>query len=171
MCFYDVKRWRLTYTESGIFSMLPWIPFTAKWPVRPANTQISPGIRPVWSESSLSLWIIVGPLATLWAQSKDTDQIGREPRSIWVFAGRTSFCCFCRAVARTFSGPFILGYSEYSVHLKFCSRGRARVRGRGRARGRRVRLSSVVLNTAAHEQVDCVKPNTVYSILYDFLSS
>ena len=32
--------------------------------VRPAKTQISLGIRPVWSESSLSAWRKLGPLAT-----------------------------------------------------------------------------------------------------------
>ena len=57
--------------------------------VRPAKTQISLGIRPVWSESSLSAWRNLGPLATHWAHSKDADQTGRMPRLIWVFAGRT----------------------------------------------------------------------------------
>ena len=42
---------------------------TNKWHVRPAKTQISLGIHPVWSESSLSTW--------------------RKPRVIWVFTGRT----------------------------------------------------------------------------------
>ena len=39
--------------------------------VRPAKTQISLGIRPVWSESSLSAWRKLGSLATHWAQSDD----------------------------------------------------------------------------------------------------
>ena len=42
-----------------------------KWPVRPATTQISLGIRPVWSESSLSTWRNIGPLTTYWADSED----------------------------------------------------------------------------------------------------
>ena len=42
-----------------------------KWPVRPAMTRISLGICPVWSESSLSAWRNIGPLATHWAHSKD----------------------------------------------------------------------------------------------------
>ena len=42
-----------------------------KWHVRPAKTQISLGIRPVWSESSLSAWRNHGPLATHWAHSED----------------------------------------------------------------------------------------------------
>ena len=57
--------------------------------VRPAKTQISLGIRPVWSESSLSARRNLGPLATHWAQSEDSDQTSRMPRLIWVFAGRT----------------------------------------------------------------------------------
>ena len=44
-----------------------------KWHVRPAKTQISLGIRPVWSESSLSAWRTLGSLATHWAQSGDSD--------------------------------------------------------------------------------------------------
>ena len=57
--------------------------------VRPAKTQISLGIRPVWSESSLSAWRNLGSLATHWAHSEDSDQTGRMPRLTWVFAGRT----------------------------------------------------------------------------------
>ena len=45
--------------------------------MRPAKTQISLGIRPVWSETSLSTWRKLGSLA------------GRMPRLIWAFAGRT----------------------------------------------------------------------------------
>ena len=63
---------------------------TNKVCVRPAKTQISLGIRPVWSESSLSAWRKLGPLATHWAHSEDSDQIGWIPRLIWVFAGRTA---------------------------------------------------------------------------------
>ena len=39
--------------------------------VRPAKTQISLGIRPVWSESSLSAWRKLGSLATHWVHSED----------------------------------------------------------------------------------------------------
>ena len=57
--------------------------------VRPAKTQISLGICPVWSKSSLSAWRNRGSLATQWAHSGDSDQSGRMPRLIWVFADRT----------------------------------------------------------------------------------
>ena len=66
----------------------------AKWHVRPAKTQISLGICPVWSESLLSTWRKLGSLATQWVHSKDSDQIGRMPSLIRVFAG-----CTCRFVA------------------------------------------------------------------------
>ena len=61
---------------------------TNKMAVRPAKTQISLGIRPVWSGSSLSAWRKLGFLGTHWAHSEDSDQTGRMPRLIWVFAGR-----------------------------------------------------------------------------------
>ena len=60
-----------------------------KWHVRPAKTQISLGLCPVWSESLLSAWRKLRSLATNWAHSIDSDQTGRMPRLIWVFAGRT----------------------------------------------------------------------------------
>ena len=57
--------------------------------MRPAKTQISLGIRPVWSESSLcAQWVAKDP-SLLHADSEDSDQTGRMPRLIWVFAGRT----------------------------------------------------------------------------------
>ena len=51
--------------------------------------KVSPGIHPVWSESSLSAWRKLGSLATHWAHSEDSDQTGQMPRLIWVFAGCT----------------------------------------------------------------------------------
>ena len=59
-----------------------------KWPVCPAKTQISLGIHPVWSESSLSAWRKPGSLATHWMDS-ESDQTGRIPSLIWVFAEHT----------------------------------------------------------------------------------
>ena len=57
--------------------------------VRPAKIQISLGIHPVWSESSLyAQWVAKDP-SFLHADSEDSDQTGRMPRLIWVFAGRT----------------------------------------------------------------------------------
>ena len=50
-----------------------------KWHVRLTKTQISLGICPVWSESSL---------CTEWV-AKDPRFLQRMPRLIWIFGGRT----------------------------------------------------------------------------------
>ena len=62
---------------------------STKWHVLPVKIRISLGICPVWSKSSLSAWRKLGSLATNWAHSEDSDQTGRMPRLIWVFAGGT----------------------------------------------------------------------------------
>ena len=58
--------------------------------VRPAKTQISLGIRPVWSEPSLCIKSVAKDPSFLHVDSEDSDQTGRMPRLIWVFAGRTA---------------------------------------------------------------------------------
>ena len=62
--------------------------------VRPARTQISLDIRPVWSESSLSAWKNLGSLDTQWAHSEDSDQTGRMPRLICLRWVHTHFVGF-----------------------------------------------------------------------------
>ena len=59
---------------------------TNKMSVRSAKTQISLGIRPVWS---LSAWRNLGSLVTHWTHGEDSDRTGRMPRLIRVFAGHT----------------------------------------------------------------------------------
>ena len=59
---------------------------TNKVIVSPAKTQISLGIRPVWSESSLCAQCVAQDPMFLHADSEDSDQTGPL---IWVFAGRT----------------------------------------------------------------------------------
>ena len=60
-----------------------------KWHVRPAKTQISLGICPVWSESSpCAQWVAKDP-SFLHADSEDSDQTGWMPRLILVYTGRT----------------------------------------------------------------------------------
>ena len=59
----------------------------AKLSVHPAKTQISLGICQVRSESSLcTQWAAEDPMF-LYADSEDSDQTGRMPRLIRVFAG------------------------------------------------------------------------------------
>ena len=57
--------------------------------MRPAETQISLGIHPVWSESSLCTQWVAKELSFLHADSEDSDQTRGMPRLIWVFARRT----------------------------------------------------------------------------------
>ena len=61
-----------------------------KW--HPATPQISLGIRPVWSESSLCAQWVGKDSSFLHADSEDSDQTGRMSRLIWVFDGHTWFC-------------------------------------------------------------------------------
>ena len=73
-----------------IFIIEPPRDKTNNMTVRPAKTQISLGIRPVWSETSLCAhWVAKDP-SFLHADSEDSDQTGRMPRLMWVFAGRTT---------------------------------------------------------------------------------
>ena len=62
---------------------------SSKMTLRPAKTQISLGIHPVWSESSLcAQWVAKDP-SFLHVDSEDSDQTRRMPRLIRVFAGHT----------------------------------------------------------------------------------
>ena len=88
---------------------------TNKMFVRPAKTQTSLGIRPVWSESSLSTqWVAKDP-SFLHADSEDSDQTGRMPRLLWVFAGRT--CHFVGFVMRRLN--FVDINYKQTVHRRF----------------------------------------------------
>ena len=92
---------------------------TNEMTVRPAKTQISLGMRPVWSESSLSAWKKLGSLATHWAHSEGSDQTGRMPRLIWVFAGRTvTFLVLSWGGSFAFSVPNIIWASSAKMCLR-----------------------------------------------------
>ena len=102
-----------------------------KWPVRPAKTQISLGIRPVWSEYSLCAhWVAKNP-NILQADSEDSDQTGRMPRLIWVFAGRTGH--FVGFVV-LWLNYFLLSESRHSetCKVKFISRSLISLRSTGK---------------------------------------
>ena len=62
-------------------------------------------LRSTWaSEPSLmcALWVSKD-LTFLHADSEVSDQTVRMPRLVWVFAGCTSFCWFCRAPAQLYT--------------------------------------------------------------------
>ena len=88
-----------------------------KWPVK---TKISLGIRPYWSEASLSAWRNIGPLATHLGHSEYSDQTGWMPRLIWVFIGCTGSASFVmlrlKCVSLTHFGPF-RSYASFADSL------------------------------------------------------
>ena len=89
--YYIIKMLQLSTLEKtlkceNVMSRLMTKP--TKWYMRQAKTQISLGICTVWWEFSLCVqWVAKGPMF-LHASSNDSDQTGRMPRLIWVFAGR-----------------------------------------------------------------------------------
>ena len=85
---------------------------TSKMTVRPAKTQVSLGICPVWSESSLcTQWVAKAP-SFLHVDSEDSDQTGRMPRLIWVFAG-----CTATLLVLSWGGSSIFIHSFLSVYM------------------------------------------------------
>ena len=75
---------------------------TNKMSERPAKTQISLGIRPVWSESSLSAWRNLGSLATHWAHSEDSDHTQADLSLRWAHTHFVGFVMFCHIAAHIF---------------------------------------------------------------------
>ena len=83
--------WLVKYEKLSLnYHMSHLMTKPTKWHVRPVKTQISLGICPVWTESSLSAWRKLGSLATLCAHSEDSDQTGRSLR--WA---HMPLCWFC----------------------------------------------------------------------------
>ena len=74
-----------------------------KWHVRLAKTQISLGICPVWSESSLSAWRKLGSLAPIECTAKTLIRLGGCPGWTESLLGAQSRCRFFRAVAHMFN--------------------------------------------------------------------
>ena len=87
---------------------------TNKMTVHPAKTQISLGFRPVWSESSLCAQLVAKDQIFLHADSEGSDQTGRMPKLIWVFAGRT--CHFVGFVMRRLILS-VAGSLAFTTHL------------------------------------------------------
>ena len=86
--------------------------------MRQAKTQISLCIRPVWSESLLCVQWVANDPNFLHADSEDSDQTGRMPRLIWVFAGRT--CHLVGFVMRRLK--YLYEHSIAVIKLSLCIR-------------------------------------------------
>ena len=100
----DIAYTRVTDAE---IILLPW--FTVhlsrfmtkptKWHMRPAKTQISLDIRPVWSESSLSAWRKLVSLATNWAHNEDWSDWADAQADLSLRWAHSHFCWFCHKAA------------------------------------------------------------------------
>ena len=77
-------NWKAAYRYKMSHDMIK----TTKWMC--AQRRLGSAWAPAQSDqSSLSTWRKLGPWATHWVQSEDSDQIGHSLRLIIVFAGRT----------------------------------------------------------------------------------
>ena len=93
-------RFSHSHDEARLIGGLDLMTIPTKWHVRPAKTQFSLCIRPVWSETSLSAWTKLWSSATHWAHSEDSDQTGQMPRRSESSLGAQSFCWFCHEAAQ-----------------------------------------------------------------------
>ena len=90
MSFYNIKQQHQEILDMSHSTTKP-----TKWYVPTGKAQISLGIHPVWSESSLCAQRVAKDPRFLHADSEDSDQTGQLPRLIWAFAGRTGHSvCF-----------------------------------------------------------------------------
>ena len=85
------ERYQAWHDDMSLLKTKP-----TKWPVCPAKTQISLGIRPLWSESLLSAWWKVESLATHKAHSEDSDQTRWRTDHFVGFVMRRLICWFRR---------------------------------------------------------------------------
>ena len=70
-----------------------------KWPVRPAKTQISLGIHPVWSDPSLcARWVAKDPIS-LHADSEDWSDWADAQADLSLRWSHMPICWFCHEVA------------------------------------------------------------------------
>ena len=104
----DLHFWCWCIALTGF--LMTWLKWAITWQNQQnecasSETQISLGISPVWSVFTVrmyKLWVLSYPLSaqrrlwSVWADaqadlshSEDSDQSGRMPRLIWVFAGCT----------------------------------------------------------------------------------
>ena len=94
--FVDFVEATLVVTFTGNSSTWPHVPYMSRDMTKPtkwgcAHRRLGIAWASAQSDqSSLSAWRNLGSLATHWAHSEDSDQTGRMPRLIWVFAGRTA---------------------------------------------------------------------------------
>ena len=112
-----LKKNQISLTSGHLENMSRSTTKPNKWPLRPGKTQISLGIRPVWSESSLFTWRNTESLA----QSEDSDQTGMMmPGLIKVYARpRGHFVVFVVLWLKLFCITFLITVSAKTLFI-FC---------------------------------------------------
>ena len=78
-----------------------------KWHVLPAKTQISLGIRPVWSVSSLCTQWVAKDLSFLHADSEDWSDWAEAQADLSLRWAHMPFCWFCPEAAHMVSSSEI----------------------------------------------------------------
>ena len=76
------------------YPIIECIPWATTWQNQQNDMYAQRSHRSAWTsaqsdQSSLSAWRKLGSLATHWAHSEDSNQIGRMLRLVWFFAGHT----------------------------------------------------------------------------------
>ena len=71
--------------------------------MRPAKTQISLGIHPVWSESSLCAKLVAKDPSFLHADSEDSDHRADAQAGLSLRWAQMPYCWFCCALAQIVS--------------------------------------------------------------------
>ena len=122
-CFALIIYCKLSMAIPRTISNEPQHDKTNKVSVRPEKTQISLGIRPVWSESSLSAWRKLGSLATHWTHSEDSDQTGRTVTLLVLSCRGSNNCSNCWSAY-----AFLLLWSHYYITCRILSKFRMIVR-------------------------------------------
>ena len=104
-CYYYYYYWSQCRTKP------------TKWHVRPAKTQISLDIRPVWLESLLSTWRKLWSLATHWAHSKDWSDPADAKADLRLRWEHMPFWMFCYALAHWFNINIGRRFDTSKIHL------------------------------------------------------
>ena len=123
-CFLHYFRY-FTHNHKFISSTFRHSPYFLS--ISTSGTCAKRSLRSAWvsaqtDQSSMSAWRKLGSLANHWAHSEDSDQTGRMPRLIWVFAGRTChFICFVMRWLILWGGEWgsgIRNYDGYPLYPK-----------------------------------------------------
>ena len=129
-----------------------------RWPVRPVKTQISLSVSPVWSRVFAVHMKNIGSLATPTAHSEGSDQTGRMPRLIWVFARCKSH--FVGFVLHRHKYEYCSSYGLWVMNLT------SRVNADGWTNGQKTFISRYTKQARQHTPLPFGEHNDLLYIIY-----